>query len=166
MNLSAVQLAQADLPRAVERALSDAGLPPSRLELEITETSLISDPERATRVLRRIKSLGVAVAMDDFGTGHSSLASLRALAFDKIKLDKSFMDELDRSPQARAIIRAVLALGEGLGIPVLAEGVETAEQLAFLREQGCDEAQGYLLGRPAPSVEEREARPEALAPAF
>ena len=90
--------------------------------------------------------------MDDFGVGYSSLSTLRAFPFDKIKLDKSFMDELDRSPQARAIIRAVLALGESLGIPVLAEGVETEAQLAFLREQGCDEVQGFLLGRPAASV--------------
>ena len=87
--------------------------------------------------------------MDDFGTGYSSLSTLRAFPFDKIKLDRSFMAELDGAPQSRAIIRAVLALGESLSIPILAEGVETDAQLSFLREQGCDEVQGYLLGRPS-----------------
>ena len=163
VNLSAAQLGHPDLPGLVRQVLSDTGLPPSRLELEITETSLVSDPERSARVIRQIKASGVAVALDDFGAGHSSLSTLRAFAFDKIKLDKSFVDELDRSPQARAIIRAVLALGGGLGIPVLAEGVETADQLAFLRAQGCDEAQGYLFGRPAPYATERANSPRALA---
>jgi EAL domain-containing protein (putative c-di-GMP-specific phosphodiesterase class I) len=153
INLSAMQLGSIDLPRLVHETLIETGLPPKRLELEVTETALIQDPERTTHILRRIKGLGVSIAMDDFGVGYSSLSTLRAFPFDKIKLDKSFMDELDRSPQARAIIRAVLALGESLGIPVLAEGVETEEQLTFLREQGCDEVQGFLLGRPAASIE-------------
>jgi EAL domain-containing protein (putative c-di-GMP-specific phosphodiesterase class I) len=99
--------------------------------------------------------------MDDFGTGYSSLSTLRAFPFDKIKLDRSFMSELDGSPQSKAIIRAVLALGESLAIPVLAEGVETMEQLSFLREQGCGEVQGYLLGRPKPEAE-KVAVPEAV----
>jgi diguanylate cyclase (GGDEF)-like protein len=153
VNLSAIQLGSIDLPRLVHETLLETGLEPKRLELEVTETALIQDPERTTHILRQIKALGVSIAMDDFGVGYSSLSTLRAFPFDKIKLDKSFMDELDRSPQARAIIRAVLALGESLGIPVLAEGVETEEQLAFLREQGCDEVQGFLLGRPAASIE-------------
>ena len=88
--------------------------------------------------------------MDDFGTGYSSLSTLRAFPFDKIKLDRSFMGEVEHDPQAKAVVRAVLTLGRSLHIPVLAEGVETAEQLAILREEGCDEAQGYLLGRPCP----------------
>jgi diguanylate cyclase len=152
VNLSAVQLGQIDLPRIVHQTLLETGLSPSRLELEITETALIRDPERTTHILRQIKALGVSVAMDDFGVGYSSLSTLRAFPFDKIKLDKSFMDELERSPQARAIIRAVLALGESLGIPVLAEGVETAQQFAFLREQGCNEVQGYFLGFPSRTI--------------
>ena len=156
VNLSPVQLSHIDLPRLVHQILIETGLPPSRLELEITETAMISDMERTTHVLRQLKALGVTIAMDDFGTGYSSLSTLRAFPFDKIKLDRSFMLELDGSPQARAIIRAVLALGESLHIPVLAEGVETADQLAFLREQGCDEVQGYLLGLPSPEAEALE----------
>lgn len=149
VNLSPVQLSHTDLPRLVHQVLLESGLSPSRLELEITETAMISDLTRTTHVLRQLKGLGVSIAMDDFGTGYSSLSTLRAFPFDKIKLDRSFMSEVDASPQSRAIIRAVLALGESLDIPVLAEGVETSGQLAFLREQGCNEAQGYLLGRPA-----------------
>ncbi len=152
VNLSPVQLAHTDLPRLVHQILLETGLQPSRLELEITETAMITDMDRTTHVLRQLKLLGVSVAMDDFGTGYSSLSTLRAFPFDKIKLDRSFMAELDGGPQSKAIIRAVLALGESLNIPVLAEGVETAEQLAFLTEQGCDEVQGYLLGRPGPDA--------------
>jgi len=148
VNLSPVQLSHTDLPRLVHQILIETGLRPHLLELEITETAMITDLDRTTHILRQLKLLGVSVAMDDFGTGYSSLSTLRAFPFDKIKLDRSFMSELDGSPQSRAIIRAVLALGESLEIPVLAEGVETQEQLSFLREQGCDEVQGYLLGRP------------------
>jgi diguanylate cyclase (GGDEF)-like protein len=161
VNLSPIQLAHVDLPRLVHQILIETGLKPSLLELEITETAMITDLDRTTHVLRQLKLLGVSVAMDDFGTGYSSLSTLRAFPFDKIKLDRSFMSELDGSPQSRAIIRAVLALGESLAIPVLAEGVETMEQLTFLREQGCDEVQGYLLGRPKPEAE-KVATPESV----
>ncbi len=150
VNLSPVQLGHVDLPRLVQQVLLDTGLSPARLELEITETAMIADPVRTTHILRQLKAIGVSVAMDDFGTGYSSLSTLRSFPFDKIKLDRSFMAELNGAPQSAAIIRAVLRLGESLNIPVLAEGVETPDQLAFLREQGCDEAQGYLLGRPGP----------------
>ncbi|MGN5376512.1 bifunctional diguanylate cyclase/phosphodiesterase [Sphingomonas hankookensis] len=150
VNLSPVQLGHVDLPRLVQQVLLETGLPPARLELEITETAMITDPVRTIHVLRQLKAIGVSIAMDDFGTGYSSLSTLRSFPFDKIKLDRSFMSELNGGPQSAAIIRAVLALGESLDIPVLAEGVETPGQLDFLREQGCDEAQGYLLGRPGP----------------
>ena len=154
VNLSPVQLSHVDLPRLVQQVLKETGLDATRLELEITETAMISDMERTTHVLRQLKALGVTIAMDDFGTGYSSLSTLRAFPFDKIKLDRSFMTELDGDePQSQAIIRAVLTIGESLSIPVLAEGVETAEQLAFLRAQGCDEVQGYLLGRPQPEAD-------------
>ncbi|MGO4409680.1 MULTISPECIES: putative bifunctional diguanylate cyclase/phosphodiesterase [unclassified Brevundimonas] len=154
VNLSPVQLGHVDLPRLVHQVLLETGLAASRLELEITETAMISDMERTTHVLRQLKALGVTIAMDDFGTGYSSLSTLRAFPFDKIKLDRSFMTELDgAAPQSRAIIRAVLTIGESLSIPVLAEGVETPEQLAFLRAQGCNEVQGYLLGRPQPEAD-------------
>ncbi|WP_439472038.1 bifunctional diguanylate cyclase/phosphodiesterase [Brevundimonas sp.] len=160
VNLSPVQLSHVDLPRLVHQILIETGLAPHRLELEITETAMISDMERTTHVLRQLKLLGVSVAMDDFGTGYSSLSTLRAFPFDKIKLDRTFMSELDGGPQSKAIIRAVLALGESLDIPVLAEGVETQDQLNFLREQGCDEVQGYLLGRPRREATARVAEAE------
>lgn len=150
VNLSPVQLLQPDLPEIVTSILLETGLAPRRLELEITETALITEKTRALHSLRRIKALGVSVAMDDFGTGYSSLDTLHSFPFDKIKIDKSFLLQSGESHQAQAIIRAVLALGRSLGIPVLAEGVETLEQLKLLVDEGCDEAQGYLFGRPAP----------------
>ena len=148
VNLSAVQLKQNDLARMVHEILIETGLSPSRLELEITETAIIEDKARALHVLRQIKALGVTVALDDFGTGYSSLDTLRSFPFDKIKLDRLFMREVGTNPQSRAIVRAVMTLGRSLDVPILAEGVETADQLELLRREGCDEAQGYLLGRP------------------
>jgi EAL domain-containing protein (putative c-di-GMP-specific phosphodiesterase class I) len=103
-------------------------------------------------ILTELKALGVTIAMDDFGTGYSSLSTLRAFPFDKIKLDKTFVDDVTSNSQARAVMLAVIALGNGLGIPVLAEGVETREQLLFLRASGCEEVQGFLFGRPMPSI--------------
>ncbi|NMG38043.1 EAL domain-containing protein [Chelativorans sp. ZYF759] len=150
VNLSAVQLADRDLPNKVHAILIESGLSPARLELEITESSIIRDEMRAIDILRRLRSLGITIAIDDFGTGYSSLATLRSFPFDRIKLDRSFMGEIGECGEARAIIRAVLALGKSLKTPVLAEGVETEEQFAILVAEGCDEAQGYLLGRPGP----------------
>jgi EAL domain-containing protein (putative c-di-GMP-specific phosphodiesterase class I) len=128
----------------------ETGLPPHRLELEITEGVLMNDFTRAIAILRRLKSLGVSIAMDDFGTGYSSLRYLQAFPFDKIKIDKSFVDQLDQNMQSQAIIRAVIGLAHGLALPVLAEGVETTDQLEFLKREHCDEIQGYLIGRPQP----------------
>lgn len=158
VNLSAVQLGQTDIVEVVHGILVDTGLSPSRLELEITETAIIADKLRALHLLRRIKGLGVSIAIDDFGTGYSSLDTLHSFPFDKIKIDKSFLMKSDNA-QARAIIKAVLALGQSLQVPVLAEGVETASQLDLLKEQGCDEAQGYYFGRPglSPSLLARQA---------
>ncbi len=160
VNLSPVQLLQPDLPETITQILIDTGLPARRLELEITETAIIADKVRALHTLRRIKALGVSVAMDDFGTGYSSLDTLHSFPFDKIKIDKSFLLKAEDNEQARAIIRAVLALGKSLGIPVLAEGVETELQLDLLLGEGCDEAQGYLFGRPgqAPGAKGEELR--------
>lgn len=148
VNVSPLQLAHIDLPRLFHQVLLDTGLPPRRLEVELTETAIIADRERALHVLRQIKALGVGVALDDFGTGYSSLETLRAFPFDKIKLDRFFAAELEGNPQSTAILRAVLALGKSLSIPILAEGIETREQLDVLRREGCDEAQGFLIGRP------------------
>jgi diguanylate cyclase len=150
VNLSPVQLRQPELPQLVHRILLETGLPPGRLELEITESTIIADKMRALHSLRQIKALGVTIALDDFGTGYSSLDTLRSFPFDKIKLDRLFMNEVESNPQSKAIIRAVLALGKSLDVPILAEGVETKDQLEILRREGCDEAQGYLLGRPQP----------------
>jgi diguanylate cyclase (GGDEF)-like protein/PAS domain S-box-containing protein len=150
VNLSPVQLGHADMASIVARVLLETGLNPRRLEIEITESSIITDKDKALNTLRQMKTLGVSIAIDDFGTGYSSLETLRSFPFDKIKLDKSFMDEVETSPQSKAIVRAILALGRSLEVPVLAEGVETQAQLDILRDERCDEAQGYLLGRPGP----------------
>jgi diguanylate cyclase (GGDEF)-like protein len=150
VNLSPVQFHYSDLPALVLAILVETGLPPHRLELEITEGVLMSDFARAITILRRLKSLGVSIAMDDFGTGYSSLRYLQAFPFDKIKIDKSFVDQLGENMQSQAIIRAVIGLAHGLALPVLAEGVETADQLEFLKRERCDEIQGYLIGRPQP----------------
>ncbi|MBP0446506.1 EAL domain-containing protein [Roseomonas sp. SSH11] len=150
VNLSPAQLSDAGLPKLIQDTLQETGLAAERLELELTETMILGDRERALQSLAQISALGVSIALDDFGTGYSSLDTLRAFPFSKIKLDRSFMREVEASPQAVAIIRAVLALGRSLGILVLAEGIETEGQLAILRAEGCDEAQGYLHGRPVP----------------
>ncbi|WP_137930352.1 putative bifunctional diguanylate cyclase/phosphodiesterase [Mesorhizobium comanense] len=150
VNLSPVQFAHADLAKLIHQILVETGLSPKRLELELTESTIVADKARTLHVLRQIKALGVTIAIDDFGTGYSSLDTLRSFPFDKIKLDRSFMADVERSPQAKAIIRAVLTLGRSLDIPVLAEGVETHVQLTILQVEGCNEAQGYFLGRPKP----------------
>jgi len=150
VNLSPVQFHYSDLPALVLSILMETGLAPHRLELEITEGVLMSDFERAIAILRRLKALGVSIAMDDFGTGYSSLRYLQAFPFDKIKIDKSFVDQLDQNLQSQAIIRAVIGLAHGLKLPVLAEGVESGDQLEFLKRENCDEIQGYLIGRPQP----------------
>ena len=148
VNLSAIQLNQAELPKIIHQILIDTGLSPKRLEVELTETAILEDRDRALHVLRQIKALGVGVALDDFGTGYSSLEILRSFPFDKIKLDRFFMAEIETSNEAKALVRSVLLLGKSLAIPVLAEGVESEMQLSILRDEGCDEVQGFLLGRP------------------
>jgi diguanylate cyclase (GGDEF)-like protein/PAS domain S-box-containing protein len=150
VNLSAVQFRHGDLAAVVHEVLIASGLAPSRLELEITESVLIDNLPRALSILRRLKALGVRIAMDDFGTGYSSLSNLQAFPFDKIKIDRSFISNLESSEQSATIVRAVLALARGLGLPVVAEGVETQAQLAFLSQEGCAEVQGYLFGKPRP----------------
>jgi diguanylate cyclase len=148
VNISSVQFKQGDLPALVKTILEETGLAPERLELEITETALVDDFTRAVSITRRIKELGVKIAMDDFGTGYSSLSYLQSFPFDKIKIDQSFVARLDENPQSPAIIRAIVGLAHSLSVPTLAEGVETKEQLAFLAQEGCDEVQGFLIGRP------------------
>ena len=153
INLSPVQFQHGDLPRLVHQILLETGLAPSRLELEITEGVLIGDFTRAVAILRRLKNLGVRIAMDDFGTGYSSLSYLQSFPFDKMKIDQAFVANLGHSQQAATIIRAVIALGRGLNLPVVAEGVETEEQLQFLARESCNGIQGYFIGRPKPIEE-------------
>jgi len=151
VNLSPLQLNQPALPTLVHEVLIQTGLSPARLELEITESALFKDYQRALDNLRRLKALGVRIAMDDFGTGFSSLSTLQSFPFDKIKVDKSFVENIHRDERATVIVRAVLGLGRSLNIPVVAEGVETEEQRQFLRDEDCAELQGYAIGRPAPA---------------
>ncbi len=161
VNVSPLQLAHVDLPHLFHQIMLETGLPPRRLEIELTESAIMANRERALFVLRQIKALGVGVALDDFGTGYSSLETLRVFPFDKIKLDRFFTAELASSLQATAIIRAVLALGKSLSIPILAEGVETHEQLDILLNEGCDEVQGFLFGFPeSPITTARNVQPK------
>ncbi len=148
VNVSAVQIHTATFAHALHEILFETGLKPARLEVEITETALIRDMTRAVATLRQIKALGVEIAMDDFGTGYSSLANLRAFPFSKIKVDQSFIRSVDSNEQSATIVRAVLGLGNGLNVPVVAEGVERVEELDFLRKEICRSAQGYFLSRP------------------
>jgi EAL domain-containing protein (putative c-di-GMP-specific phosphodiesterase class I) len=149
-NLSPVQFRRGDLVASVEEALSASDLDPRRLELEITEGVLLDSSDAALRVLHRLKRLGIRLALDDFGTGYSSLSYLQSFPFDRVKIDRRFVGRLGRSAEALAIVRAVLDLARGLGMATTAEGVEREEQLSLLREAGCEEVQGFLLGRPAP----------------
>ena len=150
VNLSPGQFMQDDLVGSVERILSETGLDPTRLDLEVTEGLLIKDAEAALATLEQLKALGVRISMDDFGTGYSSLSYFRMFPFDKVKIDRSFVHDMVGNSQAQAIIRSVIGLGHGLGVPVVAEGVETPEQLEALRAEGCDQVQGYLISRPNP----------------
>ncbi|MBR0830227.1 EAL domain-containing protein [Bradyrhizobium manausense] len=150
VNISPRQIKGGDLPGLVQRVLVDSGLPASRLELEITESVFIDDFTRALSTLMRLKALGVDIALDDFGTGYSSLSYLHAFPFDRIKVDRSFVADLGTNERSDAIMRAIVTMAKSLGIPVLAEGVETEQQWSWLSELGCDAVQGYLIGRPQP----------------
>ncbi|MFZ5691927.1 MAG: bifunctional diguanylate cyclase/phosphodiesterase [Pseudomonadota bacterium] len=150
INLSPLQLRQPDIVPFVHSVLLETGLAPDRLMLEITESALMDDYSRAVSILRRLKALGIRIAMDDFGTGYSSLSYLQSFPFDKIKIDQTFVANLERSAQSAAIVRTVISLGRSLNLTTVAEGVETQAQLEILRREGCDEMQGYLIGRPQP----------------
>ncbi len=150
INLSPIQLRHRDLTALIHSVLIDSGLAPDRLVLEITEGALMDDYARAISILRRLKALGVRIAMDDFGTGYSSLSYLQSFPFDKIKIDQTLISNLERNAQSAAIVRSVIGLGRSLMLTTVAEGVETQQQMAILRSEGCDEMQGYLIGRPLP----------------
>jgi diguanylate cyclase len=148
VNLSPLQLADPMLVDKVRDALTESGLDPGRLELELTESAIVNERQNALARLRQIKRLGVRVALDDFGSGYSSIEVLRSFPFDRLRLDASFVAAVEEDEQAVAILKSVADLGRTLGIPVLAEGVETAAQLEIVRAAGCSDVQGYLLGRP------------------
>lgn len=148
VNLSARQFIGIDLAVDVMMALSKSGLAPERLELEVTESVLLVDNEENVRVLKKLQDIGVRIALDDFGTGYSSLAYLRRVAFDKLKIDRSFISDLVSSPESLAIVRAIIGLGRSFNAIVTGEGVETEAQYNCLLHEGCDQAQGFLFGRP------------------
>ena len=151
VNISGCQFEDGSLPAMVAAALEQNGLAPTRLELEVTEGVLLADAASALAQLQELRRRGVSIAMDDFGTGHSSLTQLRVFPFDRLKIDRSFVKDLPDGSDAVAIVRAVACLGRSLGIAVTAEGVETCAQLRMLLDEGCDAAQGYYFGRPAPA---------------
>jgi diguanylate cyclase (GGDEF)-like protein len=153
VNVSPVQFRDRELPLRIAEALERTGLEPSRLEVEVTETVLVKDAEAARVILEDIRALGVRIALDDFGTGYSSLSYLRSFPFDKIKIDRSFVDKLDQRPDSQVIVRAIIDIGTGLGMTVTAEGVESSLQAAQLRHTGCQELQGFLFSRPCPAAD-------------
>ena len=153
VNLSPLQFGGRDLVATVDDALTKAGLDAGRLELEITESVLLNNSEANLKILSALRHLGVRIVMDDFGTGYSSLGYLCSFPFDKIKIDKSFIDEIPTNLGSGAIIRAIIELATNLGMSTTAEGVENREQLDYLRQQGCSEVQGYYFSQARPADE-------------
>ncbi|KJC49650.1 diguanylate cyclase [Bradyrhizobium sp. LTSP857] len=153
VNLSPLQFRSGNLLSVVTDALKHSGLPPRRLELEITETLLLEKSAQVLATLHALRALGVRISMDDFGTGYSSLSYLRSFPFDKIKIDQSFVRDLGANRESQAIIRSIVSLGKGLGVIITAEGVETEAELSCLRAEGCDEGQGFLFSKARPNVE-------------
>jgi EAL domain-containing protein (putative c-di-GMP-specific phosphodiesterase class I) len=137
----------------VRGAIEMHGLEASQLELELTESAIMEDVEEARGVLDRLKARGIQISVDDFGTGYSSLAYLRRLPLDRLKIDRSFVNDVTDDPEDAVITTAIIGMAKTLGLKTLAEGIETPSQLAFFRERGCDEAQGFLLAKPMPSEE-------------
>ncbi|MDP1771849.1 MAG: EAL domain-containing protein [Methylobacter sp.] len=156
VNLSVVQFRHPDLPELITRILNEEGLPPEYLELELTEGVAMHNPQEAIAVMNNLHELGIRMSIDDFGTGYSSLSYLKKFKVYKLKIDQSFVRDISTDPEDKAIVSAIINLAKSLGLQTIAEGVETAGQLAFLREQGCDEIQGYLFSKPVP-IEQFEA---------
>jgi EAL domain-containing protein (putative c-di-GMP-specific phosphodiesterase class I) len=154
VNLSVAQFRSGHVRQSVIQALGASSLSPGRLELEITESVLMQEGTEVADVLGRLQELGIGISLDDFGTGFSSLGYLTRIRFDKIKIDKHFISELRDEPNsALAVLRSVVALSKSLGITTVAEGIETKEQLERVRAEGCNEAQGFYVGRPVPASE-------------
>ena len=153
VNLSPIQFKNKELVETIKNVLLDTGLAPNRLELEITESILIADADAAMKILGDLKAIGINISMDDFGTGYSSLGYLNSFPFDKIKIDKSFIMNMDDTEKSTAIVKSVISLGQSLNMITTAEGVETSEQAAFLSDEGCNQVQGYYFSRPIPALE-------------
>jgi EAL domain-containing protein (putative c-di-GMP-specific phosphodiesterase class I) len=153
VNISPRSLLDGDLPADLLDLLAQSRLPADLLELEITETAIMSDPDRAVAVLRRLNALGLRVAIDDFGAGYNSLAYLKHLPVQTLKIDRAFIAEILHSSKDDAITESIIGLGHKLGVTVLAEGIEDADTWSRLRELGCDEGQGYFLARPMPAAQ-------------
>jgi EAL domain-containing protein (putative c-di-GMP-specific phosphodiesterase class I) len=164
VNLSARQFEDKHLLREIERALKESALKPGNLELEITESMVMRDTQSSKKILSAIKSMGIRLAIDDFGTGYSSLVSIKRFPFDCIKIDRSFIKDIPQDPDDVAITQAIIAMAHSLRLKVIAEGVETREQLDFLKEHGCHEFQGYYNPRAQPAEDfTRLLRENALA---
>jgi EAL domain-containing protein (putative c-di-GMP-specific phosphodiesterase class I) len=153
VNLSARQFQQRNLTEAIAAAIAASGLAPGSVELELTESVIMRDAAESARRLRELTALGIRLSVDDFGTGYSSLGYLRSFPISSLKIDRSFVRDIDRDPNGAAIAQAIIALAKNLGLKVVAEGVETAVQLDQLRRYGCDEMQGFLFSRPLPADE-------------
>jgi EAL domain-containing protein (putative c-di-GMP-specific phosphodiesterase class I) len=168
INVSVLQLLRGNLADFLDTMLHAHGLPADRIELELTESMVMQNAQQATAVLNALRSVGVSLAIDDFGTGYSSLVYLKRLPIDTLKIDKEFVDDLTRDPDDEAITSTIITMGHSLGLNVIAEGVETEEQLEFLREHGCDEIQGHWLSRPLGAEQclafIRSWQPDTLAP--
>jgi EAL domain-containing protein (putative c-di-GMP-specific phosphodiesterase class I) len=153
VNLSPIQFRKQSVPLLVAKALADSGLEPGLLDLELTESIMLQETEVVANDLRQLQDLGVSVSIDDFGTGYSSLSYVKRFPVDRLKIDQCFVRDMTDNPSDAAIVRAMISLGQSLELKVVAEGVETAEQLALLRSEGCDEAQGYYFGKPVPAAQ-------------
>jgi EAL domain-containing protein (putative c-di-GMP-specific phosphodiesterase class I) len=170
INVSARDLSGAELPELLTTAMQRHGVPAHLISLEITESALMEDPHHAARILARVRDLGIAIAIDDYGTGYSALSYLTQLSVDYLKIDRSLVNHLRPDSKNAAVVRSTIALGANLGLSVVAEGVETPEQTALLRQFGCHEAQGFGLAKPMPAedllawVIARELSPEAQSP--
>ena len=150
VNISARQFLQPGLVNAIDRVLAETGLEPCWLELELTESTLMANAAEAAATLTALKERGIQLAIDDFGTGYSSLSYLKYFPLDRLKIDRSFVRDITIDPDDAGIVTAIISMASNLGLRVIAEGVETEPQLSFLQERGCNEAQGFLLGRPMP----------------
>jgi predicted signal transduction protein with EAL and GGDEF domain len=153
VNLSPRQFSDPELVPFIKRTLVETGIEPARLELEITESMVMHNAERSLKKLNEIKALGIRIAIDDFGTGYSSLSQLKRFPVDTLKVDRSFIRELETEEEDRAITQAIITMGKTLGLTIVAEGVETAEQQSFLSKHACDEIQGYYFSKPIPCAE-------------